>query len=81
MKAESQCGDDDMGMFKQKVRVSNTELFFEEEFWIDTGDPINKMLKPILGVIGGFRASSVERSVLGACQGPVVSKDGGLKGN
>jgi len=29
-----------MGMFKQKVRVSNSknrELFFEEEFWVDTG--------------------------------------------
>ena len=29
-----------MGMFKKKVRVSNSkrpELFFEEEFWIDTG--------------------------------------------
>ena len=29
-----------MGMFKQKVKVSNIkkpELFFEEEFWIDTG--------------------------------------------
>jgi clan AA aspartic protease len=150
-----------MGMFKKKVRVSNInkpELFFEEEFWVDTGalysfvpeeylqkievepsatrnlvladgrqqaqflgfcdlqieglegnipcpvvfapkgsllllgatalenfgvefDPINKTLKPILSVIGGFLASSVERSVLGACQGPVVSKDGGLKGN
>lgn len=132
-----------MGMFKKKVRVSNIkkpELFFEEEFWIDTGaiysfvpedylqkigvepyatrnliladgrqqarllgfcdlqieglegnipcpvvfapkgslfllgatalenfgveaDPINKQLKPILGVIGGFLASSVERPV------------------
>ena len=29
-----------MGMLKKKVRVSNSkkpELFFEEEFWIDTG--------------------------------------------
>jgi len=29
-----------MGMMKKKVRVSNSrnpELFFEEEFWIDTG--------------------------------------------
>ena len=29
-----------MGMFKKRVRVSNSkkpELFFEEEFWIDTG--------------------------------------------
>jgi len=29
-----------MGMFKKKVRVSNSknrELFFEEEFWVDTG--------------------------------------------
>lgn len=132
-----------MGMFKKKVKVSNIkkpELFFEEEFWIDTGalysfvpedylqkidvepaatrnliladgrqqarllgfcdlqieglegnipcpvvfapkgsllllgatalenfgveaDPINKRLKPILGVIGGFLASSIERPV------------------
>ena len=30
-----------MGMFKKKVKVSNSkapESFFEEEFWIDTGD-------------------------------------------
>jgi hypothetical protein len=29
-----------MGMFKKKVRVSNIKnpnLFFEEEFWIDSG--------------------------------------------
>jgi len=29
-----------MGMFKKRIRVSNIkrpELFFEEEFWIDTG--------------------------------------------
>ncbi len=29
-----------MGMFKKRVKVSNSkkpELFFEEEFWIDTG--------------------------------------------
>jgi predicted aspartyl protease len=29
-----------MGMFKKKVRVSNSktpDLFFEEEFWVDTG--------------------------------------------
>jgi clan AA aspartic protease len=29
-----------MGMFKKKVKVSNTkkpEMFFEEDFWIDTG--------------------------------------------
>jgi len=29
-----------MGMFKKKVRVSNSkkpEMFFEEEFWVDTG--------------------------------------------
>ena len=29
-----------MGMFKKKVKVSNLrkpELFFEEEFWVDTG--------------------------------------------
>ena len=29
-----------MGMFKKRVRLSNSrkpELFFEEEFWIDTG--------------------------------------------
>jgi predicted aspartyl protease len=130
-----------MGMFKKKVRVSNIkkpELFFEEEFWVDTGalysfvpedylqridvepaatrnlvladgrqqarllgfcnfqieglegnipcpvifapkesllllgatalenfgveaDPINKRLKPILGVIGGFIASSIDK--------------------
>ncbi len=131
-----------MGMFKKKVKVSNIrkpEMFFEEEFWIDTGalysfvpedylerigvepaatrnvvladgsqkarllgfcdfqiegfegnipcpvifapkgsllllgatalenfgvevDPINKRLKPILAVIGGFLASSVDLS-------------------
>jgi len=128
-------------MFKKKVRISNInkpEMFFEKEFWIDTGalysfvpedylqkigvepaatrnlvladgrqqtrllgfcdlqieglegnipcpvifapkgsllllgatalenfgveaDPINKQLKPILGVIGGFLASSIDR--------------------
>jgi clan AA aspartic protease len=29
-----------MGMFKKKIKVSNSkkpELFFEEEFWVDTG--------------------------------------------
>ena len=132
-------GDKKMGMFKKKVKVSNSkkpEMFFEEDFWIDTGalysfvpedylerigvepaatrnliiadgrqqtrllgfcdfqieglegnipcpvvfarkgsllllgatalenfgveaDPINKRLKPILAVIGGFSASSV----------------------
>lgn len=29
-----------MGMFKKRIRVSNSkrpELFFEEEFWVDTG--------------------------------------------
>jgi predicted aspartyl protease len=33
-------GENDMGMFKKRVRVSNPkkpDLFFEEEFWIDTG--------------------------------------------
>jgi len=135
-----------MGMFKKKVRVSNIkkpEMFFEEEFWIDTGalysfvpedylqkigvepaatrnlvladgkqqarllgfcdfqieglegnipcpvifapkgslfllgatalenfgvevDPINKRLKPILAVIGGFLGSSVPSTSLGA---------------
>jgi predicted aspartyl protease len=33
-------GDPAMGMFKKKVKVSNLqkpELFFEEEFWVDTG--------------------------------------------
>jgi len=129
-----------MGMFKKKIRVSNIkepEVFFEEEFWVDTGalysfvpedylqkiniepaatrnlvladgrkqarhlgfcnfqveglegnipcpvifapqdslfllgatalenfgvevDPINKKLKPILAVMGGFLASSIE---------------------
>jgi len=31
---------DSMGMFKQKVKVSNlknAELFFEEDFWVNTG--------------------------------------------
>jgi hypothetical protein len=51
-----------------------------ENFGVEA-DPINKQLKPILGVIGGFLASSVEHSVLDACQGLVVSKDGGLKGD
>jgi hypothetical protein len=41
--------------------ISKPELFFEEGFWIDTVDPINKALKPILAVIGGFLASSVGR--------------------
>ncbi len=53
-------------MFKKKVRVSNSkkpEMFFEDEFRIDTGDPINKRLKPILAVIGGFLASSVTQDV------------------
>ena len=44
-----------------------------ENFGVEA-DPINKRLKPILGVIGGFLASSVERSVLGACQGRVPPK-------
>jgi predicted aspartyl protease len=132
-----------MSMFKKKVRVSNTkkpEVFFQEEFWVDTGalysfvaedylqrigvepaatrnlvladgrqqamllgfcdfqieglegnipcpvifapqgslfllgatalenfgvevDPINKRLKPILAVIGGFLASSITQDV------------------
>jgi hypothetical protein len=65
-----------MGMFKKRVKVSNSkkpEMFFEEEFWIDTGamysfvpedylerlvDPIQKKLRPVLAVIGGFLASS-----------------------
>jgi len=149
-------------MFKKKVRVSNTkkpEMFFEEEFWIDTGalyslvpedylqkidvepsatrhlvladgrqqarllgfcdfqiegqegnipcpvifapkgsllllgatalenfgveaDPINKRLKPILAVIGGFLASSVEHPVLGTRQELTFSEDGlGRKSN
>ncbi len=133
-----------MGMFKKKIRVSNSkkpEMFFEEEFWIDTGalysfvpedylqkigvepsatrnlgladgkqqarllgfcdfqieglegnipcpvifapkgspfllgatalenfgvevDPINKRLKPILAVIGGFLASSITQDAM-----------------
>lgn len=67
-----------MGMFKEKVRFSNSKdasRFLEEEFWVDTGalysfipeeylqrigvdaDPVQKKLKPILAVIGGFLAS------------------------
>jgi predicted aspartyl protease len=33
-------GDRKMGMLKKKVRLANSkkpELFFEEEFWVDTG--------------------------------------------
>jgi len=33
-------GENDMGMFRKKVRVSNSKdpkQFFEEEFWVDTG--------------------------------------------
>lgn len=35
-----QRGDANRGMFKKRVKVSNIkkpEMFFEEEFWVDTG--------------------------------------------
>ena len=40
-----------------------------ENFGVEV-DPINKTLKPILAVIGGFLASSLERPVSGTCQSP-----------
>lgn len=44
-----------MGMFKKKVRVSNSKdpnQFFEEEFWVDTGALYSFVPEDYLGKIG-----------------------------
>jgi predicted aspartyl protease len=55
-----------VGMLKKKVRVSNSkkpELFFEEEFWVDTGALYSLVPEDLLQRIG-VEPSATRRIVL-----------------
>ena len=82
--------DTDIGIFKQKVRVSNSrkpELFFEQEFWVDTGALYSFVPEDRLEGIGGEPAATrhlvladgrEESRLLGFCDFQIESLEGSI---
>jgi clan AA aspartic protease len=79
-----------MGMFKKRVKVSNskkTEMFFEEEFWIDTGAMYSFVPEDLLERIGVEPSATrnlvladgrQEKRLLGFCDFQIEGLEGAI---